>query len=108
MFTPVASKELKHFKDSVQDSSRKARLRSLVVLTVLTSSVDNNTMMFSSSAVDEAVSSVLSARMQRKKRVLVNEKGMPLVRDKSESPFAEKLLHNMKPSSGKIRRSSAI
>lgn len=75
---------------------------------------------FSSSAVDEAGSSMLPVR---KNRILVNEKGdgvrrqgrsgrgptqvkpdSPLVRDKSESPFAEKPLHNMKPSSGKVRR----
>ena len=45
----------------------------LSLKTTESSSVDNNTMMFSSSAVDEAVSSVLSAR---KNRVIVNEKGM--------------------------------
>ena len=75
---------------------------------------------FSLSAVAEAGSSIFP---MRKNRVLANEKGdgvrrqgrngrgptqvkpdSPLVRDKSERPFAEKPLHNMKPMSGKIRR----
>lgn len=75
---------------------------------------------FSLSAVDEAGSSILPVR---KNRALANEKGdavrrqgrsgrgtsqvkpdSPLVRDKSESLFVEKPLHNMKPGSGKMRR----
>ncbi|KAG7019325.1 hypothetical protein SDJN02_18285 [Cucurbita argyrosperma subsp. argyrosperma] len=77
---------------------------------------------FSLSAVAEAGSSIFPVR---KNRVLANEKGdgvrrqgrngrgpiqvkpdSPLVRDKSERPFAEKPLRNMKPMSGKIRSKS--
>ncbi|KAA0035414.1 uncharacterized protein E6C27_scaffold285G00310 [Cucumis melo var. makuwa] len=83
---------------------------------------DTSSGKFSLSAGDEAGSSMLPAR---KNKVLVNEKGdnvrkqgrsgrgstlvkpdSPLVRDKSESPFAEKPLHSMKPISGKIRSKS--
>ncbi|XP_008461585.2 uncharacterized protein LOC103500151 isoform X1 [Cucumis melo] len=83
---------------------------------------DTSSGKFSLSAGDEAGSSILPAR---KNKVLVNEKGdnvrkqgrsgrgstivkpdSPLVRDKSESPFAEKPLHSMKPISGKIRSKS--
>lgn len=75
---------------------------------------------FSFSALDEPGSSALPVR---KNRVVANEKGdgvrrqgrsgrgptqlkpdSPSVRDKSESPFAEKPLHYIRPGAGKIRR----